>query len=63
MEGVSLEENQWEIKFHQVIIGNKGVQINYIIYIYISKEAGLFQIPNDDVFLIEGAADILRDVC
>lgn len=35
MEGVSLEENQWEIKFHQVIIGNKGVQINYIIYIYI----------------------------
>lgn len=61
MEGVSLEENPWEIKYDQVIIGNKGVQINYI-YIY-QRKLVFFKLPLNDIFLIEGAADILRDVC
>ena len=48
----------WEIKYDQVIIGNKIVQMHCI------KGSRCFsQTPNDDVFLIEGAADILRDVC
>lgn len=48
MEGVSLEENQWEIKFHQVIIWEQGCTNK--LYIYISKEAGLFQTPTEWYF-------------
>ena len=33
MEGVSLEENQWEIKFHQVIIWEQGCTNKLYIYI------------------------------
>lgn len=46
-------------QFHQVIIGNKGVQINYIY----QRKLVFFKLPLNDIFLIEGAADILRDVC